>query len=50
LSDSAAITKQGNAFNGASQLVQLTAGGILPVLNGSNLTALSAWHISARVL
>lgn len=37
-------------FNGASQLVQLTAGGILPVLSGANLTALTAANISAGTL
>jgi hypothetical protein len=37
-------------FNSASQLVQLTAGGILPVLSGANLTALTAANISAGTL
>ncbi|HVC36490.1 MAG TPA: hypothetical protein VNE40_03570 [Candidatus Dormibacteraeota bacterium] len=39
---SANATLQGNSFNGASQLVQLTAGGILPVLSGANLTNVNA--------
>ncbi|OVE79438.1 hypothetical protein BVY00_00415 [bacterium G20] len=41
------VTLQGNTFNIASQLVQLTSGGLLPVLNGSNLTNLSASNISS---
>jgi hypothetical protein len=32
------VTLQGNTFNGASQLVQLSSGGILPMLDGSQLT------------
>jgi parallel beta-helix repeat protein len=47
---SANVTLQGNTFNGASQLVQLTAGGILPVLNGSNLTSLNATNFSNGTL
>lgn len=47
---SSQITKQGNTFNGASQLVQLTAGGLLPVLDGSNLTGLNAGNISSGTL
>ncbi|MBX4188801.1 hypothetical protein KW792_01745, partial [Candidatus Saccharibacteria bacterium] len=39
-----------NTFNGANQLVQLTAGGILPILNGSNLTALNASNVSSGTL
>jgi hypothetical protein len=35
-----AITKQGNTFNGASQLVQLDASAKLPAVDGSNLTNL----------
>ena len=35
-------TNQGNTFNGNSQLVQTTADGKLPVLDGSNLTNLPA--------
>lgn len=41
------VTLQGNSFNGASQLVQLTAGGILPVLSGANLTSLNGTNISS---
>ena len=41
------VTVQGNTFNGASQLVQLTAGGILPVLSGANLTSLNASNLSS---
>jgi hypothetical protein len=36
------VTLQGNAFNGSSQLVQTTAGGVLPVLSGVNLTNVNA--------
>jgi len=36
------ITKQGNTFNGVSQLVQTTAQGKLPALDGSLLTGLPA--------
>ena len=39
---SANVTVQGNTFNGNSQLVQLTSGGLLPALDASNLTALNA--------
>jgi len=35
-----AVTKQGNTFNGASQLVQLDASTKLPAIDGSNLTNL----------
>ena len=31
------ITTPGNTFNGTSQLVQTTAGGLLPVISGANL-------------
>ena len=34
-------TLQGNTFNGVSQLVQTTADGKLPILDGSNLTGVS---------
>jgi len=37
---SSAVTKQGNTFNGASQLVQLDASTKLPAIDGSNLTNL----------
>ncbi|MEK7472283.1 MAG: hypothetical protein AAB624_03505, partial [Patescibacteria group bacterium] len=43
------VTLQGNTFNGASQLVQLTAGGILPVLNGSNLTNLTGANVTGNI-
>jgi hypothetical protein len=36
-----AVTKQGNTFNGASQLVQLDASTKLPAVDGSNLTNLN---------
>jgi hypothetical protein len=36
-----AVTKQGNTFNGASQLVQLDASAKLPAVDGSNLTNLN---------
>jgi hypothetical protein len=38
---SSAVTKQGNTFNGASQLVQLNASAKLPAVDGSNLTNLN---------
>jgi hypothetical protein len=38
---SSAVTKQGNTFNGASQLVQLDASAKLPAVDGSNLTNLN---------
>lgn len=44
------VTLLGNTFNGASQLVQLTGGGLLPGLNGSNLTTLNATNISSGSL
>lgn len=37
----AATTLQGNTFNGNSQLVQTTADGKLPVIDGSNLTGIA---------
>jgi hypothetical protein len=40
------VTTQGNSFNGASQLVQMTAGGVLPAVNGANLTGLNATNLS----
>jgi microcystin-dependent protein len=36
------VTKQGNTFNGADQLVQLDSSGLLPVLDASALTNLNA--------
>lgn len=36
------VTLQGNAFNGAGQLVQLGGSGELPVLDGANLTNVNA--------
>lgn len=36
------ITKQGNTFNGAGQLVQLNSNGQLPALDGSLLTNIQA--------
>jgi hypothetical protein len=44
------ITKQGNTFNGASQLVQLNASTQLPALNGVNLTTLNASNIASGTL
>jgi len=43
---SASVTLQGNAFNGASQLVQLNNSGDLPVLSGINLTNLNASQLT----
>jgi len=39
---SGTVTKQGNTFNAANQLVQLDATGRLPALNGSQLTNITA--------
>jgi hypothetical protein len=36
------VTLQGNTFNGNSQLVQLTGAGVLPALDGSNLTSVDS--------
>ncbi|HUC21025.1 MAG TPA: hypothetical protein VMR98_06070, partial [Candidatus Polarisedimenticolaceae bacterium] len=47
---SANVTVQGNTFNGSSQLVQTTAGGLLPVLSGANLTNLNASNVSSGTL
>jgi hypothetical protein len=41
------VTKLGNDVNVASGLVQLTAGGLLPALNGSLLTNLNADNIAS---
>ena len=46
LSNDAAITKQGNTFNGATQLIQTTAGGAYPALSGANITAINASNIA----
>lgn len=40
------VTKQGNAFNGASQLVQLNSSAQLPAVSGVNLTGLTASQIT----
>lgn len=42
------VTLQGNSFNGASQLLQLTAGGLLPVLSGANLTSVNATTLNSQ--
>ena len=49
-SSMANVTLQGNIFNGAGQLVQLTSGGVLPALSGINLTNLDASNISQGTL
>lgn len=46
LSDGSSITKQGNSFNGITQLVQTDGSGALPALSGSNLTNLNASAIA----
>lgn len=43
------VTLQGNTFNGPNQLVKLTAGGILPVLNGSQLTNVDAQTLNGQL-
>jgi fibronectin-binding autotransporter adhesin len=46
---STGVTIQGNTFNGASQLVQLTAAGKLPALDGSALTGITATSYSGTL-
>lgn len=46
LSNDSAITKQGNAFNGTSQLVQTNGSGALPALSGANLTSLNPSNLT----
>ncbi|MEI7674536.1 MAG: hypothetical protein WCI60_02265, partial [bacterium] len=41
------VTLQGNTFNGISQLVQTTSGGVLPVISGANLTNLNGTSVSS---
>jgi hypothetical protein len=38
--DGSSITKMGNTFNGANQLVQLNGSGALPTVNGALITSL----------
>lgn len=47
---SGTITVQGNTFNGASQLVQTTSGGLLPVLSAINLMNINASNIASGSL
>lgn len=47
--DPSSVTLQGNTFNGASQLVQLSAGSQLPAVNGNLLTSLNAAALSGTV-
>jgi hypothetical protein len=47
--DHSSITFQGNTFNGNSQLVQTTSGGLLPVISGANLTSLTAENITGAL-
>ncbi len=47
---SANVTLQGNTFNVANKLVQLTGSGALPTLSGVNLTSLNASNIAAGTL
>lgn len=46
---SGSVTLQGNSFNGASQLLQLAASGLIPVLNGSNLTSVNASLLNGQL-
>lgn len=48
--DGSSVTKQGNSFNGSSQLVQTTSGGLLPVLSAANLTHVTAASVDAGSL
>jgi hypothetical protein len=45
----AALTTQGNTFNGANQLVQLNGSAQLPAVSGANLTNLSAANLTGTV-
>lgn len=47
--DSSSVTKQGNTFNGVSQLVKLDGSGNLPALNASALTNLSGSALSGTI-
>ncbi len=44
------VTLQGNAFNGANELVQLNGSGQLPAVSGANLTNLNASNITSGTL
>lgn len=46
---SSAVTVQGNTFNGAEQLVQLTGSAQLPAISGANLTGLTAGNLTGTV-
>lgn len=48
--DTSSVTKQGNSFNGASQLVILNGSSQLPAVSGVNLTALNASQITSGTL
>jgi hypothetical protein len=48
--DGSSITKQGNTFNGVSQLVQLNGSTQLPAVSGVNLTLLNASNIGSGTL
>lgn len=43
------VTAKGNTFNNASQLVQLTAGGQYPAINGNLITNLNAASLSGTI-
>lgn len=45
----AIVTKVGNTFNGAGQLVQLSGGGLYPAANGSLITNLTAANLVGAV-
>lgn len=44
------MTIQGNAFNGASQLVQLTGGGAYPALSGAAITSLNGDAVASGLV
>lgn len=44
------MTIQGNAFNGASQLVQLTGGGAYPALSGAAITSLNGSEVASGLV
>ena len=44
------VTKQGNTFNGVSQLIQTTAAGAFPALSGINITNLNGTNVNSGLV
>ncbi len=44
------VTKQGNTFNGVSQLIQTTAAGAFPALSGVNITNLNGTNVNSGLV